>query len=197
MVFSLISLPSIIMNFQPFPVLETDRLLLRHIDEKDAADIFLIRSDAEVMRYIPRPIAKTLDDVYALIELLETFLSKGERINWGIILKETNQLVGMIGYVNIKPDHFRAEVGYALAAAHHRKGIMREALVRIIQFGFNEMQLHSIEAIVDADNKASSQLLLDVGFKQEAYFREDFYFNVSFRNSVHYGLLGTDIILTK
>lgn len=182
------------MNFQPFPVLETDRLILRHIDNSDANDIFAIRSDAQVMRYIPRPIAKTIEDVYPLIDMIEDFLIKGERINWGVIFKETNQLIGMIGYVNIKPEHFRAEVGYALAASFHRKGIMREALIRIIAFGFEEMKLHSIEAIVDADNIASSQLLLNVGFRQEAYFREDFYYNVSFRNSIHYGLLATDPI---
>jgi len=182
------------MNFQPFPILETKRLLLRHIDIKDAQDLFSIRSDAQVMRYIPRPIAKTIDDIYPLIDLIESYLVKGERINWGIELKETKRLIGMIGFVNIKPEHFRAEVGYVLAASFHRNGFMREALLSILAFGFEVMKLHSIEAIVDADNTASSQLLLNVGFRQEAFFREDFYYNVSFRNSIHYGLLSSDPI---
>lgn len=181
------------MNFFPFPTLETDRLLLRQITQKDAADIFIIRSDASVMRFIPRPIAQTLEDVYPLIEMLDDFLKKGERINWGIEFKETKRLVGMVGFVHMKPEHFRAEVGYALAAQHHRKGIMKEALNCIVHFGFDHFKLHSIEAIVDADNEASNGLLLDYGFIKEAHFREDFYHNTSFRNSIHYGLLATDI----
>jgi [ribosomal protein S5]-alanine N-acetyltransferase len=182
------------MNFNPFPTLETDRLLLRQIIRTDADALFIIRSDAEVMRYIPRPIATTVDDVFPFIEMLDDFLEKGERINWAIVLKETNQLVGMIGFVNMKLAHYRAEVGYALAAKFHRKGIMTEALKRIVQFGFETMKLHSIEAIVDADNKASNALLVDFGFVKEAHFREDFYHNTNFRNSIHYGLLASDTI---
>lgn len=183
------------MNFNPFPVLETERLLLRQIITSDAEDIFIIRSDANVMRYIPRPIAHTIEDVFPLIEMIEDFLTKGERINWAIELKSTGKLIGMIGYVNIKEQHFRAEVGYALAAAHHRNGYMLEALKRIVQFGFEDMNLHSIEAIVDADNVASNSLLKHAGFVKEAYFREDFYHNTSFRNSIHYGFLKSDFSL--
>jgi ribosomal-protein-alanine N-acetyltransferase len=180
------------MKFNPFPILETNRLLLRQIVTSDADDIFIIRSDATVMRYIPRPIAQTVDDVLPLIAMIEDYLVKGERINWAMELKATGKLIGMIGFVQIKEQHFRAEVGYALSANFHRNGYMLEALKRIIQYGFEEMNLHSIEAIVDADNVASNALLLHAGFVKEAYFREDFYHNTSFRNSIHYGLLRSD-----
>ncbi len=180
------------MKFDPFPILETERLLLRQIITSDADDIFIIRSDANVMRYIPRPIAQTVDDVFPLIAMIEDYLVKGERINWAMELKSTGKLIGMIGFVHIKEQHFRAEVGYALSAHFHRKGYMLEAIKRIIQYGFEEMNLHSIEAIVDADNVASNALLLHAGFVKEAYFREDFYHNTSFRNSIHYGLLRSE-----
>lgn len=183
------------MNFYPFPILETERLLLRQIVQTDAEDIFIIRSDANVMRYIPRPIAQTVDDVFPLIQMIEDFLTKGERINWAMELKSTGKLIGMIGYVNIKEQHYRAEVGYALAAVHHRNGYMMEALKSVVQYGFQEMNLHSIEAIVDADNVASNALLLEAGFVKEAYFREDFYHNTSFRNSIHYGILKSEFLL--
>lgn len=183
------------MNFYPFPILETERLLLRQIVQTDAEDIFIIRSDANVMRYIPRPIAQTVDDVFPLIQMIEDFLTKGERINWAMELKSTGKLIGMIGYVNIKEQHYRAEIGYALAAVHHRKGYMLEALKSVVQYGFQEMNLHSIEAIVDADNVASNALLLQAGFVKEAYFREDFYHNTSFRNSIHYGFLKSEFLL--
>jgi [ribosomal protein S5]-alanine N-acetyltransferase len=180
------------MNFQPFPTLHTERLILRHITKADAADLFVFRSDPEVMKYIPRPLANEIADVYPLIEIFDDFWTKGEKINWGIALKETDKIIGMIGYVKILPEHYRAEVGYSLTAAYQRQGITREALKRIIQFGFEEMGLHSIEAIIDAENTASGALLLNVGFKQEAFFREDFYYNNNFRNSIHFGLLSSE-----
>lgn len=177
------------MTFTPFPTLETERLLLRKLRSEDAADVFIMRSDPLVMQYIPRPLAITVEDAAAVIQMMSDFLEKGEKINWGITLKPTDKVVGMIGYVNFMPEHFRAEVGYSLARTWHRQGIMREALLAVLKYGFEQMNLHSIEAITDADNSASGSLLLSTGFVQEAFFTEDFYYNGQFRNSIHYGLL--------
>lgn len=66
---------------------------------------------------------------------------------------------------------------------------MREALGCVLKYGFEHTYLHSVEAITDADNIASGNLLLATGFVQEAFFKEDFYFNGQFRNSIHYGML--------
>lgn len=177
------------MTFSPFPVLETERLLLRQITHDDAEDVFIMRSDPEVMKYIPRPIAKSIEDANGVIKMMHEFWERDEKINWGIALKETNKIIGAIGFVNIHPEHFRAEVGYSLARDWHRKGIMREALKRILMYGFQEMNCHTIEAITDAENEASGALLISMGFVQEAYFTEDFFYNGQFRNSIHYGLL--------
>jgi len=177
------------MTFTPFPVLETERLLLRQLCNNDTPDVFIMRSDPKVMQYIPRPLAVTPDDAAALIQMLNEFIEKGEKINWGITAKSTGKVMGIIGYVNMKPEHFRAEVGYSLSKAWHRQGIMREALSCVLKYGFEHMNLHSVEAITDADNIASGSLLLATGFLQEAFFNEDFYYNGQFRNSIHYGML--------
>ena len=116
-------------------------------------------------------------------------LEKGEKINWAMTAKSTGKVIGIIGYVNIEPAHFRAEVGYSLSRAWHRQGIMREALPCVLKYGFEHMNLHSVEAIIDADNIASGGLLLTTGFVQEAFFNEDFYYEGKFRNSIHYGML--------
>ena len=174
--------------------METGRLILRQLTDEDAADVFIMRSDPEVMRYIPRPLAVTVADALQVIQTINGFIATGEKINWAMELKETGKVVGVIGYVNRRPEHARAEVGYSLSRHHHRKGLMLEALLRVIEYGFTDMQLHSIEAIIDAENIASGSLLEAVGFKQEAYFREDFLHNGVFRNSVHYGLLHSDTV---
>lgn len=177
------------MQFLPFPTLETERLILRRVTADDTESVFIMRSDPEVMQFIPRPIAVTQEDALAVIHMINDFLEKNEKINWGIEWKETQEMVGMIGYVNVKPEHFRAEVGYSLARAWHRRGIMREALLCIMKYGFEAFKLHTIEAIIDAENIASGKLLESVGFRQEAYFREDFLFKDRFRDSIHYGML--------
>ena len=178
--------------FSPFPILNTARLILRHPEFPDAAALLPMRADPEVMRYIPRPLARTEADVLVVLQMIEDGLQKCERINWLIEWKATGEAIGLIGYVRMQPEHFRAEVGYSLHRAWHRKGIMREALAAVIDFGFHTMKLHSIEAIIDAENSASGGLLEDAGFTRESYFREDFFYNGEFRNSVHYGLLQTD-----
>jgi ribosomal-protein-alanine N-acetyltransferase len=180
-------------DFNPFPILETPRLLLRRPQLSDAADIFEMRSDPEVMRYIPRPLAKSLEDVHELLRMVDEFVEKNERINWAIEWKDSGKVIGMAGYVNLKPEHDRAEVGYSLNRAWHRKGVMREALKAILGFGFNTMKLHSVEAIIDEENAASGALLANVGFRQEACFIEDFYLGGQFRNSVHFGLLSREL----
>ena len=76
------------LHFIPFPELETTRLRLRQITEKDAAALFEMRSDKGVMQYIDRPLAKTIDDSIALIKLMNTGLDSNDSITWGIALKE-------------------------------------------------------------------------------------------------------------
>jgi len=70
------------------------------------------------------------------------------------------------------------------------KGIMKEALLAAIDFGFNQMNLHSIEAHINPDNTASGMLLEKVGFVREAYFKEDFFFRGEFIDTAIYSLLG-------
>ena len=182
------------MQFTPYPLIETKRLKMRKLKDEDAKDVFLMRSDADVMRYIPRPLATTVDDALALIRMINDFSDNNEKINWGIEWKETGQIIGTIGFVNIKPTHFRAEIGYALAKNWHRKGIMREALLATLKLGFEQFHFHSVEAIVDAENGASASLLISTGFRQEAFFKEDFYYNNNFRNSIHFGMLKTEAL---
>lgn len=176
-------------NFHPFPVLHTARLTLRRPVSTDVHDLFALRSDPEVMRYIPRPLAQSLKDVHELLWKLDEFVDRGERINWAIEWKETGTVVGMIGYVNLKPEHSRGEVGYSLTKAWWRQGIALEALKAVISWGYDHLGLHSIEAIVDSENPPSICLLEKAGFRREALFREDFFWDGRYRDSVHLGLL--------
>jgi ribosomal-protein-alanine N-acetyltransferase len=174
--------------FEPFPVLETERLVLRKITMTDAADIFLIRSNADTMKYIGRPLLHSISEAQNLIGTFQEGIRNQINIIWGISVKSDPRLVGTIGYRLIDKENLRAEVGYVLGPDVRGKGYASEALAAVIDFGFAVIGLHSIEARVNPDNVASSKMLLKHRFVKEAHFREDIFFNGSFRDSEVYSL---------
>jgi ribosomal-protein-alanine N-acetyltransferase len=177
-------------NFLPFPNLETKRLVLKQINANDAEAILALRSNDEVMKYIPRPYLKTKEDALELIAMFDDKIENGIGINWGIyFLDEPEKLLGIIGHYRIKPDHFRAEVGYMLFPDHKGKGIVSEALKKVVEYGFNEMKLHSIEAILDPENKGSEKVLLKNGFVKEAHLIENEYYEGRFLDTMIYSIL--------
>lgn len=176
-------------NFNPFPNLDSDRLFLRQIVAEDVNEIFAIRSDAEIMRYIPRPLAKSNQDALDHIEVVNKGIKDNEFINWAIALKENNMLIGMISLLRIKPQNFRTEIGYVLHPDFHGQGIMNEAVKTVIDYAFNILKFHSLEAIIDPDNIASEKVLLKHHFVKEAHFKENEFFDGKFLDSVVYSLL--------
>jgi ribosomal-protein-alanine N-acetyltransferase len=177
------------LNFNPFPVLETERFILRNLEASDVQQVFEIRSNPVTMQYVPRPLAKNLDDAMDLIELMRGFTEKNERINWAVTEKGVDKLLGIIGYVNLKQENLRGEVGYILHHEHHRKGIMYEALQAVLNYGFDVVGLHSIEAVIRAENAASRKLVEKAGFVQEAYFKDYTFFNNQFLDQTIYSLI--------
>ena len=172
-------------NFDPFPVIETKRLLLRKVLMDDADDVFVLRTNEDAMKYIKKPKLITVDDAKELIKKM----NEPDRIQWGITLPADNKIIGTIGYHKIDKDNYRAEVGYMLHPNHWNTGIMSEAITIVINHGFNKMQLHSIEAIINPDNDVSRKLLKKFGFIKEAYFKENFFFEGKFFDSEVYSLV--------
>lgn len=176
-------------NFTPFPNLETERLYLRRVKKEDVNEIFALRSDKETMKYIPRPLVKTIEDAMAHIAMIDEKIENNEGINWAITLKNNPKLIGIIGHYRIKPENFRAEIGYMLHPAHHGKGIIAEAIKETVKYGFEIMGLHSIEAIIDPGNFASEKVLQKSGFVKEAHLKENEYYEGRFLDTVIYSIL--------
>ncbi len=176
-------------NFTPFPNLETERLLLRRANLDDVNEIFVMRSNPQTMQYIPRPIAKTTQDAIDNIAMMDVKIESNEGINWAITLKGSPKLIGVIGHFRIKPEHYRAEIGYILLPEYSGKGIVSEAIKAVVHYGFDILKLHSIEAIIDPKNVASEKVLQKNGFVKEAHFLENEYYDGQFIDTVIYSLL--------
>jgi len=176
-------------NFTPFPNLETQHLQLRRLVNDDFNEILALRSDNEIMQYIPRPLAKTKEDALENIAIINSRIESNEGINWAITLKNDSKLIGIIGHYRLKPEHYRAEIGYMLLPEYHGKGIMTEAIKEVVNYGFEIMKLHSIEALIDPRNLASEKVLQKNGFVKEAHFIENEYYEGKFLDSVVYSIL--------
>jgi len=177
-------------HFTPFPVLTTEGLILRRPVTSDAAEMFTYRSDKELMKYIPHRLAASLEDMQDTLQKINHLIDSDEGINWAITCKGDDKIIGMIGYVHIMKDHHRAEIGYMLHTPHHGTGVMQEALQATIRFGFTEMKLHSIEAIVNHNNIPSKRLLERNGFTKDAFFKDYLYHKGQFISVNVYSLIG-------
>ncbi len=175
--------------FLPFKNLESPRLLLRQITPADVNEIFALRSNADVMKYVPRPLCANPNDAMALINMMGKKLETNEGINWAITLKGDNTLIGFIGHYQIKWECFRSEIGYMLSPEFQGKGIVTEAIKLVVDYGFNDMNMHSLEAVIDPENTASARVLEKNNFIKEAHFKENGFYDGKFIDAVVYSLL--------
>ena len=178
------------LNFSPFPEIKTKRLLLRKMTKADATELLFLRSDENVMQYIGREKIKTVEEAEGYIQKINTAVDANESIMWAIALPDgPGTMIGTICFWNILKEHYRAEVGYMLHPGFWNKGLMKEALLAAIDYGFNQIKLHSIEGHINPANAVSGILLEKCGFIKEAYFKENFYFKGNFFDSAVYSLL--------
>jgi ribosomal-protein-alanine N-acetyltransferase len=176
-------------SFLPFPALSTRRLILRPLTLNDEQEIFELRSDKRVLQFLIISKCKNLDEAKQFIEMINDGINRSEWIYWAITEKGNDKLIGTFCIWHISKENSRAEIGYALHPDHQGKSIMTEAMDVVLDYGFNIMQLHSIEANVDPGNIASIKLLEKNGFVKEAHFKENLFFNGKFLDTVIYSLI--------
>lgn len=179
--------------FEKFPELESERLLFREILLSDSKDLYLIESNDAVVRYMDKHKMESINDSEKYIRSCWESYKTENGIEWGIIEKKSNSFIGYCGFWRIVKVHCRAEIGYSLNLNYWGKGYMTESLKTMIIFGFDKLRLHSIEANVNPNNKNSIKLLEGIGFKKEAYFRENFLFDDKFLDTITYSLLEKDM----
>jgi len=155
-----------------FPLLETNRLYLRKITINDANDIFEYLSNDTVTRYLGKNSLTNIEEVYEIINRLELNYNENRGIRWGIVLKDSNKLIGTMGYDALQIKNKRADIGYDINSHYWRKGFATETISEVIKFGFEQLDLNRIGVVVFPENIASSNLLKKFGFREEGLLRE-------------------------
>lgn len=185
------------MNNQPdsfewdkeLPVLSGRGLHLRGIRLTDASPIFSIYSDPEVCQLLDgRPMTEpeqATDYIKQVGQNLKTRLI----FQWGICDSKEDQLFGTCSLYYLDYKNRRGEIGITLARSAWGQGLASEALRVLIEFAFNVVNLHRIEADIDPENSSSLALFERMGFQREGLLRERWQLPGKVHDTVLLGLL--------
>lgn len=160
--------------FTPYPRLDTNRLILRQVEESDIDDIHAYASDPMLTTHLTWDAHRTLQDTHAFIQFAFKQYEENGVGPWAIVWKEKNQVIGTIDLVWNKK-HYSAELAYAISREFWRQGLGTEAVKKIINFGFKEMELERIQARCVPDNIASYRLMETVGMTYEGTLRKSMF----------------------
>ena len=174
--------------------IETERLILRPMEESDADALFPLINDADVainMLSVPHPYP---EDAYVpWIRQSREAMERKEMYETAIVLKETGLPIGACTIMNISWGHMRAEIGYWLGKPYWGQGYMTEAVKGMLRFGFEELGLERIYAICFKRNKASARVLEKAGLKYEGLMRHGVKKGDEFLDVPLFGIIREDL----
>lgn len=146
----------------------TNRLYIRPIEWEDIDDFFDVCSQSEVTQYLTFNPHEYLSDTHRVIENMMRAYSMGQSVNFAIVLKSTNHLIGSasltFNYVNRS-----AEVGYLLDAKYWNQGYMSEAIQALIEVAFNYYRVEFLYAKHIVENIASQKIIEKMLLKKYVY----------------------------
>jgi len=174
-----------------FPELHGSRVRLREPRTDDADALFAIFADTEVTRYWSHaPWQSRAEAEARLAEIAKAFAER-DKLNW-VIVDTDDVVIGTTTLFQFMPRHRRAEIGYALHSAHWGRGLAREAVTLALNWAFDTLGLHRVDASIDPDNQASRGLLLKLGFVREGCLRESYFNGDVVTDSELFGLLAKE-----
>jgi ribosomal-protein-alanine N-acetyltransferase len=154
-----------------FPIIKTNRLLLRQFVDSDLENVFKGLSDPGIIKYY----GVSYDTLEAAQAQMQFFadLEKDETGIWWAVCSNNNQMFyGAGGLNSLNKVHKKAEIGFWLLPEFWGKGIMTEALPLIYNYGFDNLGLHRIEGIVETENSNCKKAMAKLDFVHEGTMRE-------------------------
>lgn len=174
------------------PTLESPRLRLRQLQVADIDDLFTVFSDKQTMRYWSHAPFTERSEAEAYLRNINASRINGTHLQWGIALREGDNIIGTTTLFSLNPKHKRAEIGYALASNYWRSGYGCEALKCVLIHALGSLGYQRIEADIDPRNLASCGLVEKLGFKLEGCQRERWRVEGEIQDSAMYGLLARE-----
>lgn len=178
-------------------IIQTQRLTLRPIELKDSSEVYKYRSNPEISQHLSF-VPESLEDI-------DHFITKNPKefnlpetwFQLVILVKETNEVIGDIGIHFFGKENKQIELGYTLSNLHQNKGFASEAIGKVIDFLFTDLNKHRIVLSIDPENNASIKLAVRLGFRKEGHFIKSLFFKNQWVDDVVYALLKEDWLTAK
>ena len=171
--------------------LHTQRLLIRNFTASDLEAFLAYRNDPDVAKYQSWSLPYPREKAQALIrEMQDVHAPKvDDWLQLAIELKETGELIGDLAFVIKADDARQAIIGFTIASAHQKKGYVTEAVTVLLDYLFEDIDMHRVIADCDTENIGSWKTLEKLGFRREAHFVESLLVGNEYTSEYHYGLL--------
>ena len=158
--------------FSRIPTLETPGLTLRGMRVSDAADMFAYAKDPAVTEFLTWYPHADEEETRRYLTYVGQRYRTGDFYDWAVVDKESGHMIGTCGFTSFNCPADSAEIGYVLNPAYQGRGLATEAVRRVLAFGFEELELHRIEARFIQGNHPSRRLMERVGMTFEGFSRE-------------------------
>ena len=173
----------------PTPTLHTARLRLRPFTDADGDALFTLHSSAHVLRYWDAPPWSEHGRAERFIAACRQMADEGTGARLAMDRVCDNAFIGWCSLTSWNPDYRSASLGYCLTDVAWGHGYATEAAHRLLQWGFDTLDLNRVQAEADTRNVASARVLEKLGFVREGTLREDCVVNGDVSDSWVYGLL--------
>lgn len=153
--------------------IQTKRLILRKLCMEDSSQMYANwASDSKVTRYLSWPPHDTIETVKTLLREKQSLYEDSSYFDWGIEVKQTQELIGTMTVVNQQKRMQTFELGYAIGKHWWGNGYIAEALLAVISYLFQETKVNRIEAAHDTNNENSGKVLKKAGFLYEGTLKK-------------------------
>lgn len=162
-------------TFSKIPTIETPRLILRGMRVSDKEDMYEYACRRDVTEYLTWEPHPTIGYTKQYLEFIASKYRVGDFYDWAVVFKENSKMIGTCGFTRFDCRNDLAEVGYVLNPDYWGKGIAGEAVSAVMDFGFNKLQLHRIEARFMHGNDKSRRVMEKCGMRFEGMGRENLF----------------------
>ncbi|HSD08651.1 GNAT family N-acetyltransferase [Flavobacterium sp.] len=156
-----------------FPTLITERLTLRQLSKEDAEEVFQLRTDPQINKYLDRKPSKTLGDALNFINNINENIKNNESYYWAILMTGKEKLIGTICLFDFSKDKKNCEIGYELLTEYQGNGIMLEAIKKVIEYANQILGVKTIDALIHKENRNSIKLVQKLNFKKLENINEE------------------------
>jgi len=172
-------------------LLNSKRLLIRNFKDSDLESFLAYRNNAEVAQFQGWEVPYSREQALRFFDQIKGMESPkaGHWLQLAVELKQTGEMIGDLGLRVVEQDARQAVIGFTIAPAHWRNGYATEAITCLLEFLFDDLDLHRVSADCDVENTSSWRTLEKAGFRREAHFVESFPMGGKYGSEFYYGML--------